>query len=296
MSYYLPDRAIQITVTQPPTPDGKAKPHGTAVVAVTNAYGDINEHYKINFNAPVFTHNKSVIEVTTAGLLKSAKNEVTTKLSEATTALTKSIAHTTLDTNNTTLNNTCLAGKHVFVFTYDEIKENKGQACEFAISIKQLGEPIDTSFNTTDDADSVYNGIFYRLNEPYVVNLTSPHNNYSSLVLLPNNSNTQFIAYKRAFFANNNTNLTFSDGVLTKVDTDHGAELVGLLEFPASILSSYMTAVGELFTNFNSNATSEVKYYESLLNIEKAKLKHEKCMTAVQAEPQDEQTIKDESC
>jgi hypothetical protein len=72
------------------------------------------------------------------------------------------------------------------------------------------------------------------------------------LVTSPDESETNFFPVKRNFFANNTANIIVTDGVITGVDQTTQSEIGGIVGLPATFISSYATAVGQLLSGLTN--------------------------------------------
>ena len=103
-------------------------------------------------------------------------------------------------------------------------------------------------------------GIFYKSEIPYLVSVKdSPAASYAQAFVAysPDMAPIQFMPLTRSFFADNTTEFTVSEGILTKSDSDIHGEITAAVSLPAGIISAYMKAVGGVFDSFKTNATSE---------------------------------------
>lgn len=109
-------------------------------------------------------------------------------------------------------------------------------------------------------------GLFFRHELPYVVAVKGVQTKTESdyIVTSPDESETDFFPVNRSFFANNSANITVTDGVLTGVDQTTTSELAALVGLPATFVSSYTTAVGQLFTGLTNNSSAQQKLLQQL--------------------------------
>lgn len=122
-------------------------------------------------------------------------------------------------------------------------------------------------------------GIFFRHEIPYLVTVTSTHTEPHTggamqptvtttqshyIITSPDKSETAFFPVNRSFFANNTANVTITDGVLTGVDQTTTSEVASLVGLPATFVSSYTTAVGQLFTGLTSVSSDQQKLLQQM--------------------------------
>lgn len=94
------------------------------------------------------------------------------------------------------------------------------------------------------------NGLWYRVNEPYVARVTAGNKSVSAIVMLPDRSPRYFIGVHTGLFASGENKLTFASGTLTSVQRVTDSELIALFKLPAEILGSYADAIGNVFSSF----------------------------------------------
>jgi hypothetical protein len=113
-------------------------------------------------------------------------------------------------------------------------------------------------------------GLFFRHELPYSVTVIgSPKGGGSKTanqyaVTSPDESETNFFPVNRSFFANNQANITITDGVLTGVDQTTQSEVAAAVGIPASWISSYTTAIGQLLSGLTSISGDQQKLLQQL--------------------------------
>lgn len=141
-------------------------------------------------------------------------------------------------------------------------------------------------------------GIFYRIELPYAVTalqkIISQTSNeegifsQTSLVFSPVGSKTYLAPAQFSSFSGNSfTKMTFLDGVLATYDTDWNSHLIGFLQFPAEVLSGYSSALLSGLTSVNEKNSQEKIYYETLQQLEIAKIKLLRCQIAISSQVED---------
>ena len=92
-----------------------------------------------------------------------------------------------------------------------------------------------------------------------------------------------FLPFGQTLFAANDGKVTFDEGVLSTYKQDDQGELVALLQFPATILGAYFTAVGNIFSAFSSRDTNEANLKLKELKLSVLRDQIAKCMVALEA-------------
>lgn len=128
--------------------------------------------------------------------------------------------------------------------------------------------------NANVNAKGRVSGLFFRHELPYLISITSQmtddkgkaikqqstrYTESDFVVSSPDESETAFFPVTRNFFANNTANITITDGVITGVDQTTQSEIAAGVGLPATWLSSYMTAVGQLLSGLTSISSNRQK-------------------------------------
>lgn len=185
--------------------------------------------------------------------------------------------------------NTCTRdGDHVFRY------ETAGPRtpCGITVNISRAVAPGVKGHNKA--ADKAHSGVFYRQNEPYVMTATGQGFNEAAVVYSPSNAETLFLPVAKTFFANNEADFSFRDGVPTKYKQETEGEAVALLKLPAEVIAAYFKAVGGVFDSFKSNDQKEAAALNASVALELARQKYAACVDAI--EQGDEDLIKSLEC
>lgn len=281
LTYYMPKKDFKVTI----------KVEGGKVTEVnlgtTPAYPDLSKQYVLNHGTNFFGKNTLDVGVNENGLLTSSKSTTVSGVNDAFKNLATSLGQLQT-TNFAAPAATCTTdGDHIF--TYSAVGTDT--QCNVNILITKVTSAAKGHSRPSKESHS---GIFYRQNEPYKITATSGGLNVSSIVFSPSDSKTLFLPVSKTFFANNEAEFEFKDGVPSKYKQDTDGELVALLKFPADIISSYFEAVGSVFDSFKSNDDKEASALASSLSLELAKMKYEACLEAIKAK--DNELIKELEC
>jgi hypothetical protein len=82
--------------------------------------------------------------------------------------------------------------------------------------------------------------------------------------------------------------------MLTKFKEEKDGEAVALFKIPADVLAAYAKAIGQVFTEFGSNADKETSALNKSTTLELARKKADACLSAIKAN--DENQIKALGC
>jgi hypothetical protein len=287
LAYYMPMKHFALTVTK----------GGGKVTALTwsesDAFPDLSRTYALRYNAHLIGKTTILAEVGPSGLLGKA-NTATTDSAAALATVTPSAQTTRAKSLKPT--DAC-AGDGSFVFLFPDPKKGKVCGDEVEYSIERIDVRQESDGNVqykpfTAGAlaspvhlprDAAAPGLFYRLNRPYVATAAaSASGQYQTkLLFVPNESPNFFLPFGRTLFAANDGKVELTDGVLKKYEQENDGEFVALLKFPASVLSAYFTAVGNVFSAFALNDKNEAARRVNDLKVDLLRLKIEKCREAL---------------
>ncbi|HBN6206099.1 TPA: hypothetical protein L3M66_004780 [Vibrio parahaemolyticus] len=279
LTYYMPKKDFVVTVN---VKSGKIT---KVSFGTTPAFPDLSKQYVLNHGSNFLGKNTLDVGITEKGLLTSSKSTTVSNVTDA----FKNLATTYGQLRTFSLvgppapaGNCTTDGEHIF--TYSSIGDYT--PCSLNVSIRKASSSNGTKAHSKDSTES-YSGIFYRQNEPYIVSAMGQGLNASSIVFSPSDSKTLFLPVSKTFFANNEADFAFVDGVPTKYKQDTDGEAIALLKLPADILGAYFGAVGSVFDSFKSNDGKEAEALNSSLSLELAKKKYAACIEAIEAKDDD---------
>jgi len=300
--YYMPRRPIKVSITLPaPTKDG-ALP-ATPTVDTIAASPDLHRRFLLNFRANWLGKNHANIGVTTSGLLTTSNADTTSGISTivqniakalgSATALAAAVAAPPGATPPAPPAPSCLQGRTYTILLYPEqyVDPNvpKPQLCGFSITLAKLdGSPLPT--DRTPDTPRLtekgkQSGVFYRQEMPYRVTVADPKGGESSqfIAFSPNLSPIAYIPVTQGFFANNQTNITLSEGMVTAVDSLTTGEVVAFTQLPADFISAYAAALGSVFASFSTSAKAEADLTNNQSQLAQARIKQTACASVIEA-------------
>jgi hypothetical protein len=288
--YYMPKRDIVITVNNA----------GGVIASITASpsvsYADRSKAYRLEYHRHPLAKNDLAIDVSEAGLLTSSVSKQTGDAVAALAGLGTLAGYIRGGSDiglqaaadglaGAAAAGDCSAvGNHTFIVP---AKTGDDSICEktLAYKIERLGGDDDTKTgtNTSQRNDASSAGIFYRVNIPYKVTVSSPKVHSETIVFSPSESKVYFLPIARTFFANNEATITLSNGagVPSRYSQNTEGEIAALLRLPATIAASYFAAIGELFSSFSTNKTSETTALNSTLALELTKMKVAACIDAI---------------
>jgi len=287
--YYMPKRDIVITV------NNAGGVIASIVASPSVSYADRSKAYRLEYHRHPLAKNELDIDVSEAGLLTSAASKQTGDAVAALAGLGTLAGYfhgsgfdlqaDPAKTVGVAAASDCSAvGNHTFIFPAEPGDYTICQV--LSVKIAKLGGNDDTTrgSNTSPQGDPSYAGIFYRVNIPYKVTMSSAKVHSESIVFSPSESKVYFLPVARTFFANNDATITLSNGagVPSKYSQNTDGEIAALLKLPAAIVTAYFAAIGELFSAFSTNRTSETTALNSTLALELTKMKVTACIKAIE--------------
>ncbi len=287
ISYYMPMKDLMITIK---TKADKAE-IDTITIATTQAYPDYSKQYVLKYSRNMFGKSIMDFSLTPTGLLSITKS---TNVSSANQTF-KNLASTSVYlTNKQGKNSNCLKNRsYVYIikmddstidlpcdlkYTIGEIK-NDIKANSDSKNLKDASNPASSSFN------KIYSGVFYKQEVSHLITISETTTNFTfkKIVTSPSLSEIHYFPFPKGFFANNKSELTLDNGVLTRAFVETEAELTAALKLPADIIASYFDAVAGIFTKKTAVNTNESNYIKSQNDIEFLKIKRELCRNAIEA-------------
>lgn len=168
---------------------------------------------------------------------------------------------------------------HEFTFDpsdADSIEEVNKRLCQLAtayrIVIKQVPAPsskdpkasLPNNGTITADTEDLTDGLVYRSPVPYTVDLTKVIDEQifpikSSQVMLPNKGPISVISMETGAFIATNYDISFEDGLLTRLDTKRPSEVHSIVQVPLNILREIIalpTDLIQLKLDYSSKDTS----------------------------------------
>lgn len=305
--YFMPRRPFVVTVTTPAA--STAAPHPQSTVTVTEGTAEPDLKYRFVLSQGTNLIGKSELNITVGknGLLKTSNSTATSEVATALTNAASSVGSLVGVTAVPPVPRPMGAGAPP-----PDGCPPPGSSYQYPIyPAPRPGDPQQRVFCgntvtwhlaagaaehypnnanfTANGAD--YSGIFYRHELPYVVTVTGPKDRSGYAIVAvkiltsPDDSDIDFFPIKRSFFANNTADITITDGVITGVDQTTDGELTSALSLPATVLSSYTSAIGRILGNLTTNSGDIQKLLAQQQATAIAEAKFAVCRKTIAANP-----------
>lgn len=283
LAYHLPNGRIRITLTVTKTDQGI----GHAFKVDTLYYPDTSARYAVSIPKNYFGDTELDIKASSAGLLSSASYKYESRILEAIEAIPP-----VSDEKARIRRGACEPGVYMAVIAppdYEGFVSKPKDLCGFTISVESLEEPERTpggmgesvSATPRGDAGERTNGIYYRVNFPFLVEIRDKSEVvFSEIGLSPSHSPTLFVKLNRSLFAKSEGMITFDNGVLVQFAPKMKSEVESAFSLPAAIIKSYFDAISALFALRITPLASEANYLEQIEKTLRAKASLEKCQAA----------------
>ncbi len=263
----------------------------TAVASMSAMYPDYKSGYSLTYRANLVGKNKLDIGINERGLLQSSNSKTESKITEVLSNIASSVGSGIAFAANAADQQKPNCGKvGQYVFTFPISSMEKTDICSNKVTL-QISKLFGTAIqNAPKEGNSVIetgNGIFYRQNLPYLVELAVDGVETKSLVLSPSESPDHFLPIHQTLFADNEATFTFKDGIPTKYVQESDGELVAFFKIPADIIGAYFKVAGDVFSAFKTNNDNEIAALETSINLLLAKQKTENCLAAINAKDQE---------
>jgi hypothetical protein len=293
--YYMPRRGFKIVVSV--DKDGGE----TASVVAGDAIPDFTRRYILRYGRNWVGTNHGTLGVNSRGLLQntsstttSATNTIATAIGTIAgdvTALAASAARQQATPRaadqlvpckipNTTYS--------IIIFPEDLNTPRAASICDFRISggltpaslkISEVGADSVRLQRTGEQA-----GIFYKHDLPYIITITDRSDHSSAwLVYSPDQSPVTFFPVTGGVFANASSSLSIVDGALTQADVSTDSEIVGLLQFPANVISGYFAAIGQIFQARGNDVSQQNSLEANRQALSKTEVQLQACRATIQA-------------
>ena len=185
-------------------------------------------------------------------------------------------------------------GNYTFKFDKPVTKE---PVCGMEVTITPIDESNYNSIVKSNshipaplsDNDIEQSGIYYRQNLPYRILITKSDLsiNQDFIVFSPSASKTHFLPIKKTFFADNEIDFGFTDGMPTKYVQKTKSELVQLFKLPGSLIGGFIDGATGSLTKLAGLSAQETDLVNKSSLEELAKYRHEKCLAALNAKNDD---------
>jgi hypothetical protein len=223
---------------------------------------DLAHRFTLKYGQNYFGTNAIVVGVNSRGLLQSTNSSITSSTSQIATNLGATLGAVVGLGAAAGSAPVCVAGQtYSYVYHPDAGAGPWPLACGVSVTITPT-TPLATKPDASIEpgAQKSKNGVFFRQEIGYLI-----EGDDSTGKLLgrwqansPDQSDIFFYPTTKTLFANSHTNFVFSDGVVTSVDQTSDSEINGVLQIPANVLTGYTTALGQVFSAFNTTSTDKL--------------------------------------
>lgn len=284
VTYYMPMKYFSLTVTKS---GGKVTGLDWSESA---AFADLRRAYSLRYTPHLIGKTSISVEVGPSGLLGVANTSTT----DSTVELAKvgRLSQPGFKALRLQTQDEC-AKDGSFVFMFSSPEEAPATVCgNVTVGIKRaLSDSTNAAGNVNSplhiDDGAVVPGVFYRVNRPYIATASAEGQHITKLLFVPNESPNLLLPYGRTLFAANDGKIELVEGILKKYEQANDGELVAMLKFPATVLSAYFTAVGNVFSAFAGRDENEVDRLANELKLDAIKRKLDKCKDAAQRKDDD---------
>lgn len=277
--YFMPRRPFVVTVTTPAATTAIPSPPTTVVVSQGTAEADISQQFALSQGTNWLAKNEMNISVGANGLLKSSNSTASSEVATALQNLASAAGAITglasvgaiavplvpgTPAQPPPVDGCPVAGTSYQYLLYPGPRSgdpNLTTYCGYTVTWHMAAGYVANANNSRFTPGSSYNsGIFYKHELPYLVFVTGPKdktgNSTVAITVLtsPDESKIGFFPVKRSFFSNNTANVSLTDGVLTGVDQTTDGELTAALSLPATVITSYTSAIGNMLGSLTTNS------------------------------------------
>jgi hypothetical protein len=301
IGYYLPNGHIKVSMTVTKDDEGIIT---RSFSVATLYYPDTGRRYSIQFPKNLVADSDINIGVSMAGLLNSASYTYQPKIIEAIQSLPPKVGVATASASPPPPPKEPCTAPGIYSTSLDPSKEREGQLCGFKIVVDALSAgTMEIQPSAQEDKknqkgnetpEKPQNGIFFRMNRPYLIKLEKDGTVlFSDIALSPTQSKTQFLKLNRSLFARNNGTITFHNGVLTGYAPNMDSEIESGFKLPATIIKAYFDSVSALFTFRTGRTNQEAGFLAAVENFNRAQASLEACEAAFRS---GDQTQIDANC
>lgn len=287
LGYYLPKGDIKVSMTVTENDD---KSLNRAFKIETLHYADLSRRYSVTLPKNPVGDSELSVNVTPAGLLTSATYKYQPRIIEAIANISPKNAATA----NVPKPSPCSApGTYVQIIDLDKIDTAAGKVirsalCDYPIMVSRLGKSPGQSYgyegNRTNGSRNPTNGLYFRMNHPYRVDLfenaKDEHPFISEIALSPSGADILFVKVNRSLFSKTEGTISFENGVLTSFSPKNTSEIESGFKLPATIIKAYFDSVSALFTFRSGRLKDEAAYMAAIEDYNHAKASLEACEAA----------------
>jgi len=128
-------------------------------------------------------------------------------------------------------------------------------------------------------------GLFYKENLPYIVTIEYGDLHYELTALSPNESGIYFAPISKTLFADNGTDITLTNGIMSKLAETTDSEIQGLSQIPADAMGAFTSNIGNIFSQLNTNTQNQTNLTASETALTGAMARNQACQIAIATNP-----------
>jgi hypothetical protein len=275
LTYRLPTRWFVATLTV----SGESR---TVALSKTVAFGDPSTLYVARIPTNQFSTNTVSIGVNENGLLEDKLSaEITSKLPDILGALATSAGNAeTLERaepeDEKLAEQTLQCSQDgTYTWVFDPVNPTAIESSTSSAAECGVEWHVSNAENAPTGQSAAYEegsraGFYYRQAVPYVVRLTVDTGtagkvSQTYLESLPTSqSPTAFLPLQRTAFARSKAEITFKEGVPTKVGHDQDSEWLAIAKIPATIIGNYVAGIKSGFESRKGAAIAEKEYLSAM--------------------------------
>ncbi len=285
LGYYLPNGDIKVTMTR--TTDAASGTTSDKFKIETVYYADVSKRYSVTIPKNPAGDTQMSVKVNTAGLLVSSEYKYEPKIIEAIANIPL-----TVSTNNQAIatSTPCSAdGDYVQTIDVAHLAADRKALlevyfCGFTVRITPIGRQPRGGEYDYKDSKKPKNGLFFRMNMPYRVEIFSSvlpaRTLHSEIALSPSGADALFLRLNRSLFSKAEGKLGFDNGVLTAFEPKNSSEIESGFKLPASILKAYFESVSGLLAFRSKRIENEVAYMAAQEKYKQAQAELRACQDA----------------
>jgi hypothetical protein len=299
VAYHMPMRYFLLTISRIQSQNGWGST--SAILTESPFIADVSTTYVLKYSAHLIGKTTTKIGVSRAGLLTTAETNTTSSIVELEKFTGKAATSDAgaLRSDNDACNGT---GPFTFAIAPQATHYERTYCGDVLVTITPVAGKsnlqVDAAPRAASAASSVFpstpdskrdgweSGIYYKQMRSYIATVTSGQTIRQALVIgAPNASPVMFLPYGRTLFSANDGKIALEDGMVSSYTQANEGEFVSLLSFPATVLSAYFKAVGNVFAAFTTRDADEQKLALKRLQLEVFAQKLEQC-NAVSSTPE----------
>ena len=288
VAYYMPRQPFKLTVSL--AADGTRTPS----VDTSPVLPDFSRRFRLHYNQSPIAGTHFTVGISALGLLNSTDAVSTSGVGTILANLAQAAADVSVAAARSVQLPSpvpaCAKGQAYSRFVFPEHLTSV-PLCGYTIAITRLAAAESNTDTARLDPDSGdQSGIFYKQQRPYQITFSdtlgaTPEPPRNFVAFSPDESPIFFMPVVRGFFADNETKLTLTDGMLTNVDATTKGEAIAASAIPAQVIEAYFKAVGAAFGSVNANTAAQTTAIQEQEQRSLAIAKQQVCAKTIAGNP-----------